>query len=1806
MKTIGRSSFAAEFLVLLILAFASPFAPTARAQVNVQGQWQTLPYTVPVNPIHAAMLYNGKVFIVSGSGNNPLVTTFSWALWDPQAGTVAVQTSSWDMFCNGMVVLPDGRPFVLGGTIQYDPFFGQPRTAMYDPLTNTLTDQQSMAHGRWYPTATVLGDGRAMVFAGTNDTGSTNTAVEIFKLGVGWSPQFVAPWTPPLYPRLHVLPNGNVFYSGSTPTSSIFNPTTDTWTTGVATTNYSGTRTYGSSVLFPLTPANGYKPEVIIMGGGNPATATTETIDLSVAKPAWVRGPNMSAPRVEMNATILPSGKILALGGSLNDEDATTAALAADLYDPATNTFSNAGTEAFPRLYHSVSLLMPDATVWVAGSNPARGTYEPHMEIYSPAYLFNSNGTLATRPTITSVSASVLGYGSAFSVATPDAANISTVVLMRNGAVTHAFNMDQRYVGLSFTAGSGVLNITAPPNGNIAPPGYYMLFLLNKTGVPSVSKMIQLSTAPGDTPPTGSITSPAANVTINASQSVSYAGSGTAPDGSIAAYSWSFMGGNPSTSTLANPGAVTYNSAGVFSSTLTVTDTAGLTDPNPPVRTVTVPDFSLAVSPSMQSVAPGSNASFQYTVSSGPGFVGSVNLSVGGLPAGASASFSPTSIANSGSSTMTISTSSSTPSGAYTVAVTGVTGPLSHTTVATLVVQSAGAAGLNFGTGFTAAGMQFNGHTKLNGSRLQLTDSSAIDEVASAFWKTPVNVKSFTNDFTFQVTNPNADGFTFTIQGVGPTAIGAFGSTLGYGGSPGIASSVAVKFDLHDNAGEGNNSTGLYTDGATPTLPATTIGGGVNLHSGDILQVQMSYDGATLTMTITDTITPTDTFTTSWPIDIPSTVGANTAYVGFTAGTGGSTATQEILGWIFGAGGSSPASTPTFSPVAGTYTGTQTVMISDNTSGASIFYTVDGSKPGTSVGGSTLAYSTPISVASSETINAIAAATGFTASAVASASYTIQSGPPVAINFSSGFTATGMQFNGHTRLNGTRLQLTDTTANSEVASAFWKTPVNVQSFSNNFTFQLTAANADGFTFALQNIGPTAIGASGSSLGYAGIGSSIAVKFDIHNNAGEGNNSTGLYINGAVPTVPATTIGGGVTLASGDILQVQMSYDGTTLTMTITDTTTPSETFTTSWPINIPSTVGGSTAYAGFTAGTGGVTATQEILNWTYNSSPAMPTAATPTFSPVAGTYTGTQTVMILDNTSGASIFYTVDGSKPGTSVGGSTLAYSTPISVASSETINAIATATGFTASAVASASYTIQSGPPVAINFSSGFTATGMQFNGHTRLNGTRLQLTDTTANSEVASAFWKTPVNVQSFSNNFTFQLTAANADGFTFALQSIGPTAIGASGSSLGYAGIGSSIAVKFDIHSNAGEGNNSTGLYINGAVPTVPATTVGGGVNLDSGDILQVQMSYDGTTLTMTITDTTTPSETFTTSWPINIPSTVGGSTAYAGFTAGTGGATATQEILNWTYNSSPAMPTASTPTFSPVAGTYTGTQTVMISDNTSGASIFYTVDGSKPGTSVGGSTLAYSTPISVASTETINAIATATGFSASAIGTAAYTIQNGSPAAINFNSGFTATGMQFNGHTRLNGTRLQLTDITANSEVASAFWMTPVNVQSFSNNFTFQLTSANADGFTFTLQNAGPTAIGTSGSDLGYAGTPGITSSIAVKFDIHNNAGEGNNSTGLYINGAVPTVPATAVGGGVNLASGDILQVQMSYDGTTLTMTITDTTTPSETFTTSWPINIPSTVGGSTAYAGFTAGTGGATATQEILNWTYTP
>ena len=215
--------------LLLGAAVVIPFGRSVQAQAGQLGTWVTLPYTMPINPVHLALLHDGNVLIVAGSGNLATETTFRAALWNRQTGAITTQTLDWDMFCNGIAVLPDGRVFINGGNLRYDPFYGERRSAAYDPATGLFTDLPMMAHGRWYPTVTALGDGRMMTFSGSKETGGTNTSVEIYTPGVGWSPEYPAGWTPPLYPRLHLLPDGRVFYSGSGTGSRFFDPTTKTW-----------------------------------------------------------------------------------------------------------------------------------------------------------------------------------------------------------------------------------------------------------------------------------------------------------------------------------------------------------------------------------------------------------------------------------------------------------------------------------------------------------------------------------------------------------------------------------------------------------------------------------------------------------------------------------------------------------------------------------------------------------------------------------------------------------------------------------------------------------------------------------------------------------------------------------------------------------------------------------------------------------------------------------------------------------------------------------------------------------------------------------------------------------------------------------------------------------------------------------------------------------------------------------------------------------------------------------------------------------------------------------------------------------------------------------------------------------------------------------------------------------------------------------------------------------------------------------------------------------------------------------------
>ena len=276
---------------------------------------------------------------------------------------------------------------------------------------------------------------------------------------------------------------------------------------------------------------------------------------------------------------------------------------------------------------------------------------------------------------------------------TPDAAAINRVVLVRNGAVTHAFGMDQREVELAFTAQTGSLTITAPPNGNIAPPGYYMLFLLNSSGVPSVARFVQVTSQQEDF----SVTAIPSSRKIPPGTGTTYSVSVTPSGGFNGTVNFSVSGLPSGATATFNPTSVT----GSGSSTLSIT-TSSSTPPGNYSLTIKatsgnlahtakvslqVADFSISASPSSQTVGRNSKTTFTVSVAALGPFSASVTFLVSGLPARVTSSFVPTSVTGSGTTTLTITTKPKTPIGTYPLIIKGKAGTLIHSTTVTLVVN---------------------------------------------------------------------------------------------------------------------------------------------------------------------------------------------------------------------------------------------------------------------------------------------------------------------------------------------------------------------------------------------------------------------------------------------------------------------------------------------------------------------------------------------------------------------------------------------------------------------------------------------------------------------------------------------------------------------------------------------------------------------------------------------------------------------------------------------------------------------------------------------------------------------------------------------------------------------------------------------------------------------------------------------------------------------------------------------------------------------------------------------------------------
>lgn len=500
----GRQSALGE---VRAMAVAVPSGPPDAHQKGVFGA----PFTWPIIPLHTVLLPDGRVLSYGTKPSGIQGGLLHYAIWDSSLGMGAKSklllsnTTGTDIFCAGQALLPDsGNVLLVGGdrVVNGQRNYANNDVNIFTPADNALTRQsQSMAYQRWYATLITTASGEQAVIGGridkyyegdsqyppTDDTYASTP--EVYSAANGWRTLTSAKsdyaygakiqsWN---YPRAWWSPDGRVVIF--TVTGKIFS--LDVAGTGTLA-QLPGVLPLGAFML----PAAMYQPGKILSVRD---AAKAVVVDINGAAPVVADAAPLSADRQYGNATVLADGKVWVNGGSTTGNDLAGALYDSELWDPATGAWSMTASAAKPRLYHSISMLMPDGSVLTGGGGAPGPVINLNAELYFPPYLYQKDGSglPAVRPGI--LTAPTAGnWGQTIAVTMNNKKPVARMTLVRFGAVTHAFSNEQRFQDLAFTQQGTNLSVTLPDSAHHAPPGFYMLFALNADGVPSKAKVIRL------------------------------------------------------------------------------------------------------------------------------------------------------------------------------------------------------------------------------------------------------------------------------------------------------------------------------------------------------------------------------------------------------------------------------------------------------------------------------------------------------------------------------------------------------------------------------------------------------------------------------------------------------------------------------------------------------------------------------------------------------------------------------------------------------------------------------------------------------------------------------------------------------------------------------------------------------------------------------------------------------------------------------------------------------------------------------------------------------------------------------------------------------------------------------------------------------------------------------------------------------------------------------------------------------------------------------------------------------------------
>ncbi len=580
---------------------------------NTVGAWSTVkPW--PLIPLHAVLMPDGRVLSYGTTGTGQQTGIFIYDVWDPAAGldaghTTLPNTTGTDLFCSSQVVLPaGGQVFIAGGdnwTGASTTNTGNNNSNTFNYGNNTLTRTNNMNRQRWYSSSITLLNGETYIQGGSGGTDrpeirGTNGAFRLLDGANTGSFDF-------MYPRNFIAPDGRVFGYDSGGRMYYVN----TAGAGSVTTAGQFSGPTGSDSTAAM-----FRPGRILQFGGNARSALV--IDITSGAPVVTQTQQVSSRRRLVNSTILADGRVLATGGSDAWNELTGVNNSAEIWNPSTGQWQVGPSGNRARLYHSTAVLLPDASVLVAGGGAPGPQNNTNVEVYYPSYLYNAAGGFAARPVIANAPGTI-AVGQTFEVQMGGSQAVSRVVMIKTASVTHSWNMEQRFVELTFQQSGNRLAVQAPTRAVDAPPGFYMLFAFNSAGTPAVAPIVRVGVAANPNPAVTPVLANPGNQSGQAGTPLSLQLSATDPNGDPLTYGASGLPSGLSVNTATGAITGTPSAGGTFNVVVSATDGVN-TDSEAFVWTIAQgAPFVLNTPPPPPPAVAGSSVTFTASVTGGSG-----------------------------------------------------------------------------------------------------------------------------------------------------------------------------------------------------------------------------------------------------------------------------------------------------------------------------------------------------------------------------------------------------------------------------------------------------------------------------------------------------------------------------------------------------------------------------------------------------------------------------------------------------------------------------------------------------------------------------------------------------------------------------------------------------------------------------------------------------------------------------------------------------------------------------------------------------------------------------------------------------------------------------------------------------------------------------------------------------------------------------------------------------------------------------------------------------------------------------------